>query len=282
MASTQTSNKSTNPPAESGPKSRHPNWSYPYPPLLSGRLIKRYKRFMADIELESGEIITAHCPNTGPMTGVCILDNRVMVSKSDNPKRKLAYTWELIEVDDNGPTWVGVNTALPNRVIKSVLESHLIPELGDYDTIRSEVPYGKDKKSRIDFLLSSNKGEPEATAQTKAKIKAKIKASHNPIYVEVKNTTWVDQTLALFPDTVTTRGQKHLKELMDVMPEARAVMLYFINRGDCDRFSPGDVADPTYGELLREAIAKGVEVLPCRFDISPTEIRYLGLAELVL
>ena len=243
-------------------------WTYPYPPLQSGRLIKRYKRFMADIELDSGETITAHCPNTGPMTGVYIQGNRVMVSKSDNPKRKLAYTWELIEVEDNGPTWVGVNTALPNRVVKSILESHLIPELEVYDTIRPEVPYGKNKKSRIDFLLSSKQGETAAIPK--------------PIYVEVKNTTWVDKTLALFPDTVTTRGQKHLQELMDVVPDARAVMLYFINRGDCHQFSPGDTADPTYGELLREAIAKGVEVLPCRFDISPTEIRYLGLAELIL
>ena len=262
MASTKT--KQTTPTSKSGPT----DWSYPYPTLQSGRLIKRYKRFMADIELDSGETITAHCPNTGPMTGVYIQGNRVMVSKSDNPKRKLAYTWELIEVEDNGPTWVGVNTALPNRVVKSVLESHLIPELTDYDTVRSEVPYGKNKKSRIDFLLSSSKSEQGTHSK--------------PIYVEVKNTTWVDQTLALFPDTVTTRGQKHLQELIDVVPEARAVMLYFINRGDCDRFSPGDAADPTYGELLREAIAKGVEVLPCRFDISPTEIRYLGLAELIL
>ena len=262
MASTKIKKHPTPPPSSPA------DWSYPYPPLQSGRLIKRYKRFMADIELDSGETITAHCPNTGPMTGVYIQGNRVMVSKSDNPKRKLAYTWELIEVDDNGPTWVGVNTSLPNRVVKSVLEAQLIPELGQYDTIRPEKPYGKNKKSRIDFFLSS--GDEGQSADTK------------PIYVEVKNTTWVDKTLALFPDTVTTRGQKHLQELMDVVPEARAVMLYFINRGDCHQFSPGDAADPTYGELLREAIAKGVEVLPCRFDISPTEIRYLGLAELIL
>ncbi|NET53455.1 MAG: DNA/RNA nuclease SfsA, partial [Merismopedia sp. SIO2A8] len=230
---------------------------------------KRYKRFLADIELDSGEVITAHCPNTGPMTGVCQLGNRVMVSKSTNPKRKLAYTWELIEVDDNGPTWVGVNTALPNRVVKSALEAHLIPELEDYDTIRPEVRYGADRKSRIDFLLSS---DSESSQQ----------ASGLPIYVEVKNTTWAKQTLALFPDTVTTRGQKHLKELINVRPQARAVMLYFINRGDCVTFSPGDKADPVYGQLLREAIAQGVEILPCRFDIQPDGIRYLGLAECVL
>ena len=243
------------------------SWSYPYPKLYAGRLLKRYKRFMADIELESGETITAHCPNTGPMTGVCHVGHRVMVSKSDNPKRKLAYTWELIEVEDNGPTWVGVNTALPNRVMKSVLEAHLIPELGDYTDIRPEVPYGKGKKSRIDFLLTSPPDGKQDDKQT---------------YIEVKNTTWTQQTLALFPDTVTTRGQKHLQELMDVLPDARAVMVYFINRGDCPTFAPGDEADPTYGKLLREAIAKGVEVLPCRFQITPTDIQYLGLAELRL
>ncbi|NEQ97463.1 MAG: DNA/RNA nuclease SfsA [Cyanothece sp. SIO2G6] len=274
-------------------------WSYPYSPLQLGRLLKRYKRFMADIELESGETITAHCPNTGPMTGVCNLGSRVMVSKSDNPKRKLAYTWELIEVNDNGSTWVGVNTALPNQVMKSALLAHLIPELGQYDQVRAEVPYGKDRKSRIDFLLKSQVKSQEIPSDRTSRSKHPAQGSLNledtvqsgkaaaqtdsrPIYVEVKNTTWVKDTTALFPDTVTTRGQKHLHELMAVVPDARAVMVYFINRGDCPRFSPGDEADPTYGELLREAIAHGVEVLPCRFNVTPEGIHYLGLAELVL
>lgn len=240
------------------------NWFYPYPTLYPGTLLKRYKRFMADIELESGEVITAHCPNTGPMTGVCIPGNRVMVSKSDNPKRSLPYTWELIEVQDNAqPAWVGVNTALPNRVIKSALEAQLFPELNPYNSIHPEVRYGQDNKSRIDFVL---KGESD----------------QRPVYVEVKNTTWAIDDLALFPDTVTTRGQKHLKELTQLLPDTRAVMLYFINRGDCPQFAPGDRADPTYGELLREAIAAGLEVLPCRFQITPAGIHYLGLAELQL
>ncbi|MGF1461072.1 MAG: DNA/RNA nuclease SfsA [Leptolyngbyaceae cyanobacterium] len=237
-------------------------WSYSFPPLYSGTLLKRYKRFLADIELDDGEVITAHCPNTGPMTGVCHLGGRVMVSKSTNPKRKLAYTWELAEVHDTVPTWAGVNTALPNRVVKSVLEAHLLPELGQYSHIRPEVKYGTEGKSRIDFLLDAR--------------------GDRPIYVEVKNTTWAQKTLALFPDTVTTRGQKHLKEMTQLLPEARAVMLYFINRGDCTTFAPGDVADPTYGALLRQAIAAGVEVLPCRFNITPEEIQYIGLADLAL
>lgn len=239
------------------------DWHYPFPELLPGTLLKRYKRFLADIELDTGEIITAHCPNTGPMTGVCHVGGRVMVSQSDNPTRKLAYTWELSEVNDTVPTWVGVNTALPNRVVKSVLEARLLPELGDYHTIRPEVPYGSDKKSRIDFLISDEAGK-------------------SLVYIEVKNTTWAKQQLALFPDTVTTRGQKHLRELTDLLPATKAVMLYFINRGDCLEFAPGDEADPTYGHLLRAAMAAGLTVLPCRFDISPKGIRYLGLASLRL
>lgn len=235
------------------------SWHYPYPNLVSGTLVKRYKRFLADIELDTGETVTAHCPNTGPMTGVSQVGSAVLLSRSDNPKRKLAYTWEAIHADG---VWVGVNTALPNRVVKSALEARLFEELGAYETVRSEVPYGKNRKSRIDFLLTT--------------------AEQPPIYIEVKNTTWTDGNLALFPDTVTTRGQKHLQELTDLLPEARAVMLYFINRGDCTRFSPGDAADPEYGALLRVGVKQGLEVLPCRFEVTPSGIEYLGLAELVL
>lgn len=231
---------------------------YPYPPLILGKLQKRYKRFFADIELETGEMITAHCPNTGPMTGVCQIGNLVYVSPSNNPKRKLAYTWEMIQIQD---TWVGVNTNLPNQVIKQALTQKIFPELADlYDTVKSEVPYGQDRKSRIDFLLSQS-GQPD-------------------IYLEVKNTTLAQNQLALFPDTVTTRGQKHLEELAALLPSARSVMLYFINRGDCSEFSPGDEFDPHYGQLLRQGISQGLMVLPCRFEVSPQGIRYLGLAQL--
>jgi len=162
---------------------------------------------------------------------------------------------------------VGINTSLPNRLVKLALQQQIFPELGKYDQIKSEVVYGQDKKSRVDFYLT---GDPVSETVSQ------------PIYLEVKNTTWSEGNLALFPDTVTTRGQKHLRELMALLPQNRAVMLYFINRGDCSEFSPGDRADPTYGRLLREAIAKGLEVLPCRFDVSPTGIRYLGLAKLII
>jgi sugar fermentation stimulation protein A len=192
------------------------------------------------------------------MLGVSTPNSRVAVSLSANKTRKLPYTWELIEVNDLEPIWVGINTGLPNKIIKTALEKRLFPGLGHYQEIRSEVAYGKDKSSRIDFLLTG--GE-------------------YPIYLEVKNTTWSNGRIALFPDTVTTRGQKHLQELMYLLPEARSVMLYLINREDCTHFAPGDTADPVYGQLLRDAVSKGVEVLPCRFAVSPEGVKFIGLAE---
>lgn len=233
---------------------------YQYPALISGKLIKRYKRFLADIELETGEIITAHCPNTGPMIGVSEPGSLVQVSHSNNPKRKLAYTWEMIQIKN---TWVGTNTSIPNKVIKIALEQKLLPQLASqYTKVKAEVPYGENKKSRIDFLLTR---EDKQT----------------PIYVEVKSATLAQDNIALFPDTVTTRGQKHLRELTTLLPDAQSVMLYFINRGDCDIFAPADDYDPTYGELLRQGVAEGIKVLPLRFEITPQGITYLGEAEFI-
>lgn len=237
---------------------------YRFPPLLSGILIKRYKRFLADIELETGEKITAHCANPGKMLGLSEPGFRVMVSRSHNPQRKLPYSLELVEANDPQLTWVGVNTSLPNQVIKSALEKRIFPQLGDYEQVKPEVRYGQENKSRVDFLLTG-------------------KESDRPIYVEVKNVTWADGNLARFPDAVTTRGQKHLSELMGVLRSGgRAVTLYFINRNDCPHFAPGDLIDPVYGRKLREAIACGMEVLPCRFEPNTEGIRFLGLAELKL
>jgi len=230
---------------------------YRYPPLIAGTLVRRYKRFLAEVALESGETVVAHCPNTGPMTGISTPGQPVRLSYSTNPRRKLAYTWELIWVADAQPTWVGVNTSLPNRIVKLALQQGCLPELAPYsDRIRSEVAYGR--QSRADFVLG---GDGDA-----------------PLYLEVKSTTWTQQDVALFPDTVTQRGQKHLRELMAVGSGAQAAILYFINRGDCPEFAPGDRADPAYGELLRAAHERGVWVLPYRFDIAPEGIRYLGRA----
>ena len=272
---------------------------YRYPTLYPGTLVKRYKRFFADVKLDSGEIITAHCPNTGPMKGVYIPGNPVQVSKSDNPKRKLAYTWEMIQLHDNEPTWVGVNTGLPNKIIKIALQKNIFPELGKYDEVKSEVVYGQDKKSRVDFYLPPSEQTTDLSNQlslaegvegvvekesNNIEIKNKIlpKDDNRAIYLEVKNTTWTDERLALFPDTETTRGQKHIRELMALLPETRGVMLYFINRSDCTHFAPGDNADPVYGQLLRQAVSMGLEVLRCRFETTPEGVKYLGLAELAL
>ncbi|QDZ40794.1 DNA/RNA nuclease SfsA [Euhalothece natronophila Z-M001] len=234
---------------------------YPYPSRIQGTLIKRYKRFLADIKLASGEVITAHCPNTGPMTGVCTPGSPVLVSYSENKKRKHPYTWEAIEVNDTIPTWVGINTNLPNRVIKWALENHLLPDLAHcYETVRPEVRYGSDNKSRIDFLLTG--------------------VEEKPIYLEVKNVTWAQGTTALFPDTVTTRGQKHLRELISLLPVAQPMMLYFINRSDCMSFAPGESADPQYAQLFDQAKAEGVAILPYRFETNSEGIKFLGKASI--
>ena len=229
--------------------------------------IKRYKRFLADVELSNGEVITAHCANTGPMTGVLIPGQRVRLRHAPSPKRKLAWTWEQAEVPgaDGAPCWVGINTALPNRLIRATIEAGcLASQLGPIASIRAEVAYGANKRSRIDLLLTPADSNPD----------------QRPIYLEVKNTTWTDGSTALFPDTVTERGQKHLVELMGVLPDARAVLVPCLSRPDVTEFAPGDSADPRYGELFREAIKAGVEVLPCCFRFQADGIRWEGIRPL--
>jgi sugar fermentation stimulation protein A len=229
-----------------------------YPPLIAGKLVKRYKRFFADIELSSGEIVTAHCANTGPMTSISTIGSSVYVSQSHDPKRKLKYTWEIIDVSG---IWVGVNTSLPNKIIGSMLDLHLLPELEPYDIFKPEVAYGSEK-SRIDFLLTDTKNLSKT-------------------YLEIKNTTWHDGNVALFPDTVTTRGQKHLRELMGVInSNTKSALIYFINRSDCHDFRAGKEADPKYAQLLDEAIKSGVQILPYRFHITPESVEFLGIASL--
>ena len=235
--------------------------------LAEGQLIRRYKRFLADVELSDGQVITAHCANTGPMTGVLIPGQRVRVRHAPSAKRKLAWTWEQAEVTsaDGSPCWVGINTALPNRLIRATIEAGcLAEELGTIESIRAEVAYGKNRRSRIDLLLTPAVDNPD----------------QRPIYLEVKNTTWTDGTLALFPDTVTERGQKHLVELMDLLPEARAVLVPCLSRADVTSFAPGDAADPRYGDLFRQALDRGVDVLPCCFRFESNQIRWEGLRHL--
>jgi len=240
-----------------------------FEPLTEGVLIKRYKRFLADVELEDGTVVTAHCANTGPMTGVLHPGGRVRMRYAPSPKRKLAWTWEQAEVPgaDGTPCWVGINTALPNRLIRATIEAGCLEkQLGAIAGIRAEVAYGENRRSRIDLLLT-----PDASAE-----------DQRPIYLEVKNTTWSDGPLALFPDTVTERGQKHLQELMHVMPEARSVLVPCLSRPDVTAFAPGDSADPRYGELFREAMACGVEVLPCCFRFEADRVIWEGTRDVCL
>ena len=236
-----------------------------FTPLIEGILIKRYKRFLADCELDSGEIVTAHCANTGPMKGVLWPGGRVRLKYSPSPKRKLDWSWEQAEVpshSENKKCWVGVNTSLPNKLIRHLIEANgLEKQLGAISSIKNEVVYGEEGKSRIDLLLypaSRNKDLKQ-------------------IYVEIKNTTWCSNSLALFPDTVTKRGQKHLKELMGICSNSRAVLIPCISRSDMEIFAPSDLADPIYGNLFREALDKGLEVIPCSFGFFLDHITWEGV-----
>lgn len=220
------------------------------PLLIPGRLIKRYKRFLADIELEDGSMVTAHCPNSGSMRGCNRPGSAVMLSRSDNPTRKLAYTWELVQVDGH---WVGLNTMLPNRLVEEAILNGTITELQGYARLRREVAYGSER-SRIDLLLEGGQG--------------------CCCYVEIKNVTLVEDDRALFPDAVTERGQKHLRELQEVVQSGhRGVILFTVQRGDGRAVAPADAIDPAYGRLLRKAVANGVEALAYRAMVQPEEIR---------
>ncbi len=225
--------------------------------------MKRYKRFLADVELLNGELVTAHCANTGPMTGVLHVGGRVRLRHVSSPTRKLKWSWEQAEVpcETNGYCWVGVNTSLPNKIVRLAIEAAcLVEELGPIRQIRNEVTYGIDRRSRIDLLL-----EPAENSDDSRKI-----------YLEVKNTTWTEGALALFPDTVTARGQKHLQELMAVLNGSRAVLVPCLSRSDVKAFAPGDAADPIYGDLFRKALKSGVEVIPCCFGFHRDHITWEG------
>jgi sugar fermentation stimulation protein A len=218
--------------------------------LVEGRLIRRYKRFLADVQLGGG-VVTAACPNTGSMMGCAEAGNRVWLSESDSATRKYRHTWELVEV---GKTLIGINTALPNALVHEAIEGGAIPELAGYASIRREVPFGEER-SRVDLLLEG----PERA----------------PCYVEVKNVTAaVTKGVALFPDCVSDRGAKHLRELIRLKAAGlRPVQMYCVQRGDVKEVRPADGIDVEYGRMLREAIAAGVEVMAYRARITPDEIR---------
>ena len=221
--------------------------------LQSGRLLKRYKRFLADVELTSGEIVTAHCTQPGSMMGLSDPGRRVWLSKSDNPKRKLKYSWELVEVDiGQGPVIVGVDTGLPNRLVAEAVEVGAISQLTGYHDLRREVRYGAN--SRIDILLTLE-GSPHC-------------------YVEIKNVGLMRTPgRAEFPDAVTTRGAKHFSELANMMRKGnRAVTIFIIQRGDCDQFTIARDIDPAYGAAFDRAREAGVEIICYACALSPQGI----------
>lgn len=221
------------------------------PPLIEGKFLRRYKRFFVDVQMPDGEVIVAHCPNTGTLLGCLKEGAPVLLHDSQNPARKLRYTWTMIRP---GRAWVGVHTGNAVPLVQEAIDAGVIEELTGYERQVTEVVYGREGKSRIDVLLSRG-GEPDPTSRRKG-----MHQNDERVYVEVKSTTLVRDGEAAFPDAVTTRGQKHLQELVHVVESGqRAAMVYCVQRSDCDRFAPADDIDPRYGQLLREALAAGVE-----------------------
>lgn len=214
--------------------------------LICGTLVKRYKRFLADVALDDGQIVTAHCPNTGAMTGCAEPGFKVWLRPSDDPKRKLKYTWE-IAVDRNYNK-IGINTQNANKVVAEALLAGQILELADFGHFKKEVKYGSEN-SKIDFLLSGS--------------------DHAQLYLEVKSVTLLDNGKGLFPDTVTLRGQKHLRELTQmVMQGKNAALLFCIQHTGIKRMEIAKNLDPEYFDLMRIAVKVGVKVYAYSTDIS--------------
>ena len=207
-----------------------------WPSLIPGKLIKRYKRFLADVELENGQLVTAHCPNSGSMAACSEPGRPVYLSFHDNPKRKLKYTWELISMPTS---LVGTNTLVPNRLVYNAIVNNKIDELTGYDTVLREVRVGS--HSRLDLKLEGPK---------------------KSCFVEVKNCTLVENQVAMFPDAVTQRGLKHLKEMQGLLrKKIRCAMFYLVQRMDAKVFRPAVHIDPSYAEELKKAHGKGLEIL---------------------
>jgi sugar fermentation stimulation protein A len=233
-------------------------------PLTRGRLLRRYKRFLSDIEMESGETVVAHCANPGSMMGLAEPGSEVWLSPNANPKAKLDWRWELVRTGEGH--LVCINTAHPNRVAEEAIAAQAIPELAGYGSLRREVKYGDN--SRIDILLEDD--------------------ARPACYVEIKSVTLRraeggNPTAAEFPDAVTKRGAKHLGELANMVESgARAVMLYLVQRSDCDHFRVAADIDPGYAAAMKEARASGVEALCYACDITPEGIEIGGALPIVL
>ena len=244
-------------------------------PMLTGTLIERRKRFLADVRLDDGSLITAQCANTGSMKTCNEPGRPVLISLSTNESRKYRHTWELIDI---GGTWVNVNTGLPNSTVGKFVAADAISALKGYPFIRPEVKYGREGRSRIDLLLTN--AAPEKKRKKDPDPVPRCKPNRKPdYYVEVKNTSMRSGDHSAFPDSVTERGQKHLEEMMWLVRNqgCRAAMVYFCGRTDTKAFRPADEIDRRYGQLFREAVKVGVEMIPIQVKFTPEEIQLVGL-----
>jgi sugar fermentation stimulation protein A len=222
---------------------------YPFPaPLVSGRLIRRYKRFLADVTLdEDGRTVTVHCPNSGSMLGALEQGAPVMLSPSDNPNRRTAYTWRMIYIDGH---WVGIDTTVPNRLVEEAARQRALSIFAGVSGVRREVKIGD--RTRIDLVAESAGG---------------------PLYVEVKNVTLVRNGVAHFPDAVTERGARHLEELRAVVErDGAAATVYLVQRRDAEAFGPADDIDSAYGEAYRRARTAGMAVCAAEAEVTPERV----------
>ncbi len=223
------------------------------PPFEQGKLLRRYKRFLADVQLDDGSEITIHCPNTGSMRNCLFPGEPVWFSTSDNPKRKYAHTWEQAASDEGHI--IGINTGRANALAAEAIEAGVISELTGYDSLRREVKYGSEN-SRIDLLLESE-DKPAC-------------------YIEVKSCTLLEQGQGYFPDAVTTRGQKHLRELMEMVKQGhRAVLLFVVQHTGITTVAAARHIDPEYAELLTQAHQAGVEILAYSCELSPSAAKLI-------
>lgn len=217
--------------------------------LVPGKLIKRYKRFLADVELKDGSVVTAHCTNSGSMKSCLEEGAPVYLSPVDDPKRKTKFTWEMIYIN-NG--WIGINTMIPNKLVYEAIRDGIIDKLQGYTEVKREVTF---RDSRFDIYAENDQEK---------------------CFIEVKNVTMKDGSFARFPDAITSRGKKHLETLMEVKNQGmRAVMLYIIQRTDVEIFGPAWNIDPEYSNALVKAYENGVEIIPMVAEVSPVEIRIL-------
>ncbi len=216
-------------------------------PLIHGILLKRYKRFLADIKLDNGDIVVAHCTNSGSMKSCLENKAEVYLTPVNDPKRKTKFTWEMIKINKN---WVGINTGWPNIIAYEAIKNNDIAKLSGYTHVKREVTFDN---SRFDVFCENE---------------------NEKCFVEVKNVTYKKGDFALFPDAVTTRGQKHLKTLIKAKKQGyRAVMLYIIQRTDVLFFGVANEIDPDYAIILKEASKKGVEIIAMQAEVSPLSIQ---------